>query len=168
MNEKKTEFIMFGNKRQLVKCTTKEITKGEVVIQRTKVMKLHGVKLDKNPSYKDNLTKKCGNTTLNLHKIRKMRNSLDDKNTKNLIYALATSLTDYCSSLIMGVQENTLQLVEKIQNTSAKLMVNMESMTVVQMQNANYTGYYQGRELTLNVYVLFINDYMEMLHIKTN
>ena len=66
---------------------------------------------------------KCRKVTLNLHNIRKIRNSLDDENTKNLIYALVTSHTDYFSSLLMGVPENTLKLVEKLQNILAKLIL---------------------------------------------
>ena len=85
MNDKKMEFIMFGNNRQLDKCTTKEITIGEDVIQRAEVIKLLGVKLNKNISFKENIMDKCRKVTLNLHNIRKIRNSLDSENTKNLI-----------------------------------------------------------------------------------
>ena len=40
---------------------------------------------------KEHTTDKCRKATLNLHNIRKFRNSLDDENTKNIIYALVSS-----------------------------------------------------------------------------
>ena len=100
MNDKKTEFIMFGNNRQLDKCTTKEITIGGDVIQRAEIIKLLMVKLNKILSFKEHIMDKCRKVTLNLHSIRKIRNSLDDANTKDHIYAVVTSHSNYCSSLI--------------------------------------------------------------------
>ena len=44
---------MFGNKRQPYRCTPKEISIGEDVIQRAEVIKLLGIKLDKNLSLKN-------------------------------------------------------------------------------------------------------------------
>ena len=64
----------------------------------------------------------------------------------------------------MGVQENTLKLVEEIENILAKLSLKCENMTAVQTQNLNYIGYHQGRELALKVCALIINVYMEMVH----
>ena len=71
MNDKRMKFIMFGSNRQLDKCTSKEITVGEDVIQRAEVIKLLVVKLDKILSFKEHMTDKCRKVTLNLHNIRK-------------------------------------------------------------------------------------------------
>ena len=79
------EFIMFGSNRQLDKCTNKEITIAKDVIQIAEVIKLLGVKLDIKLSFKEHITDKCRKVTLNLHNIRKIRNS-PDENSENLIY----------------------------------------------------------------------------------
>ena len=49
MNYRKMEIIVFGNNRQLDKCITKEISIGEDLIQTAEVIKILGIKLDKNP-----------------------------------------------------------------------------------------------------------------------
>ena len=116
MNDKKLEFIMFGNNRQLDKCRTKEITIGDNVIQRAEAIKVLWVKLDKILSFKKHITGKCRKVTVNIHNTRKIRNSLHKENTKNLVYALVTSHMEYCSSLLIEISENTLKPVEKIQN----------------------------------------------------
>ena len=90
---------MFGNNRQLAKCTTVDITIGEDLIQRAEVIKLLWIKLDKILTLIGHITEKCRKVTINLHKIGKVKNSLDNENKKNLIYALDTLHTDYCSSL---------------------------------------------------------------------
>ena len=105
MNDKKMKYIIFGNNRQLDNCTTKEITLGEDVIKRAEVIKLLGDKLDKNLSFKEHIREMGRKVTLNLWNIRKIGNSLDDENTKNLIYSLVTSHIYCCSSPLMEVPE---------------------------------------------------------------
>ena len=52
MNEGKTEFIMFGTKKQLDKCTTTSIDVNNTEVRMSKVVKYFGMWMDSNLNFK--------------------------------------------------------------------------------------------------------------------
>ena len=59
LNPDKTEFIMFGYRSQLVKCTTNCVSISDSTITRSPSVKYHGVTLGKNLSLKEHIPLKC-------------------------------------------------------------------------------------------------------------
>ena len=66
LNPDTTEFIMFGYRSQLTKCTTKFISISDSTIPRTLSVKYLGVTLDENLSLKEHILLKCRKAMANL------------------------------------------------------------------------------------------------------
>ena len=58
MNDGKTEFIMFGAKKQLDKCKTTSIDVNNTVVSKSEVVKYLGTWMDCNLTFKDHIVKK--------------------------------------------------------------------------------------------------------------
>ena len=66
MNDGKTEFIMFGAKKQLAKCKTTSIDVNKTVVNNSEVVKYLGTWMDCNLTFKDHIVKKCRIAMINL------------------------------------------------------------------------------------------------------
>ena len=66
MNDGKTEFIMFGAKKQLVKYTTTSIDVNNTKVSMSKVVKYVGTWMESNITFKDNIVKKCRTSMINI------------------------------------------------------------------------------------------------------
>ena len=66
MNDGKTEFIMFGAKKQLAKCTTTSIDVNNTEVSMSKVVKYLGTWMDSNLTYKDHIVKKRRMSMINI------------------------------------------------------------------------------------------------------
>ena len=66
MNEGKTEFIMFGTKKQLAKCKITSIDENNTVVSMSEVVKYLGMWMDCNLTFKDHIVKKCRTSMINL------------------------------------------------------------------------------------------------------
>ena len=66
INNGKTEFIMFGAKKQLAKCTTTSIDVNNTEVSTSKVVKYLGMWMDCNLTFKDHIVKKCRTSMINI------------------------------------------------------------------------------------------------------
>ena len=128
MNSAKTELIMFGNKVQLNKCVTSHITVDDALVERSSVIKYLGVVLDDNLSLRKHIVAKCKTASFNLHNIRSIRTSLTVEACKQVVHGLVLSHLDYCNALYMGLPKLDIQRMQRIQNASAKLILNLHKM----------------------------------------
>ena len=70
MNNSKMEFIIFGNRTQVNKCTSNGLRiEGEIVI-RSQIVKYLGAWLASNLTLKTHVKKKCASAVLNLQRIK--------------------------------------------------------------------------------------------------
>ena len=76
MNCSKTEFLMFGSRQQLSKCSTKDININGDIIERVPVIRYLGAWLDQQLNLKVQLSKKCQTAMKNLQKIGYIRHFL--------------------------------------------------------------------------------------------
>ena len=70
MNPNKTEFIYFGNKPQLKKCTVESLRVSEDLILRSNSIRYLSVNMDEHLNFKQHVTKKCQAAMFNYFKIR--------------------------------------------------------------------------------------------------
>ena len=70
MNTTKTEFIMFGLKKQLQKCTTKTLKVNDDMVHVSHTIKYLGAWLDQHFSFKTCINKKCQTAMMNLQRIK--------------------------------------------------------------------------------------------------
>ena len=125
MNDSKTEFIIFGTKHQLKKCTTNCIQLENTNIARSDSVKYLGVHMDKEMNLTKHITEKCWIASFNLYKIRKIRKHFDLKSIRTIIQALVISHLDYGNALLYDLPETTIKQMQSIQNSAAKLILKL-------------------------------------------
>ena len=109
----RTEFIRFGNKRQLYKCTTNSLNYGLETIYQVDCFKNLGVLMDRTLSYSKHINKKCEIAYLNLMNIRQLRGNLNEQNVTHLILALVISHLDFSNSLLIGLPKKVYKVNAK-------------------------------------------------------
>ena len=57
-----------------------------------------------------------------LYNIRRIRKYLTTDTSKTLVHAMITSRIDYCNSLLCGPLDNSLNKLQRVQNTAARLI----------------------------------------------
>ena len=124
MNSTKTEFILFGNKKQLQKCETKSINVAGEIVQKTSKIKYLGVQLDESLSMKSHIANKCRVAMLNIQRIKFIRPSLSVETCQTLVQGLVISHLDYANATLAGLPSYLIGRVQKVQNTAAKLILN--------------------------------------------
>ena len=109
MNPSKTEFIYFGNTKQIQKCTISSINVAGDLILRSDTIKYLGVWLDSELSFKTHVTKKCKAAMLNFIRVRSIRHLLSQDTTASLLLSLCISHLDYCNSILYGLPNSTIK-----------------------------------------------------------
>ena len=121
MNAAKTKFIYFGHRLQLSKCTESSLNVVGDHIQCTECIRYLRAMLDSELSFKSHVIMKCKVAMCNLLKIRSIRHLLDDQTTANLCLNLCISHLDYANSLLYSLPKSTLNRMQRVQNTCARL-----------------------------------------------
>ena len=124
LNESKTEFIYFGSRQQLKKCTFDKININNETIQRSDTVKYLGEYLDQNLNFKKHIITKCKAALINIRKIRMIRKFLTREICHQLMLSLAISHLDYGNAILIGCPNTTLGLMQKVQNTAARMVLN--------------------------------------------
>ena len=124
MNPDKSEFILFGNKQQLLKCVSTELSVNGSTIPAATEINFLGVCLDTELDMKKQILEVCNKTSKILYCIRKIRPFLTIETCKSLVVSLVISKLDYANSLYICLPESTIQPLQKIQNMAAKLCLN--------------------------------------------
>ena len=124
LNESKTDFIYFGSKHQLKKCTFDKININSETIQRSDTVKYLGGHLDQNLNFRKHVITKCKTAMMNIRKIRLIRKFLTTDICHQLTLSLAISHLDYSNAILIGCPDTTLNLMQKVQNTAARMILN--------------------------------------------
>ena len=123
MNPSKTEFIYFGGRQQLRKCSTDSLDVAGDLILRSHTIRYLGAYLDENLNYKLHINKKCQAAMFNYFKIKGIRRLLDIPTATCLCLSLCISHLDYCNSLLYGLPDNTIKRLQRVQNMCARLIL---------------------------------------------
>jgi hypothetical protein len=124
MNTSKTEFILFGSKTQLNKCTTTEINIAGDNVSSESFIRYLGAFLDQCLNFKVHIQRKCRTAMLNFLRIKTIRKYLTKEATETLLLSLVISHLDYCNVILYGVSDCEIRKMQRIQNMSAKLVLN--------------------------------------------
>ena len=123
MNDTKTEFIQFGSKRQLQKCSTDSIDVNDAVVEKSSEIKYLGVWFDNTVSFKSHVSKKCRLAMLNLQRLKLIRPCLTIDACKTLVQGLVISHLDYANAVFAGLPQCELKKLQRVQNIAAKLIL---------------------------------------------
>ena len=123
MNNEKTEFIMFASKRQLEKCVTTRIDVNNTSVNCSPIIKYLGVLLDQHLQLSQHIIKQCRNAMIILQRNTFLHPSLTQEATHVLVRGLFTSHLDYCNAILAGLPNVLLKILQKVQNSAAKLLL---------------------------------------------
>ena len=121
INISKTEYIKFGNARQLGKCISNSINFEDIQIKQADSVKNLGVEMDKHLSYQKHIVNKCNKMHRNLSKIRNLRPHLSVKNATQLVLSLVMSHIDFSNGFLTGIPNKSYKILQPKQNMSAKV-----------------------------------------------
>jgi hypothetical protein len=126
LNATKTELIWFGSRCNLNKLSNTDLTLtvGNDVIQPVSVVRDLGVYLDSELTMKQHIRRITRSCFFQLRRLRQIRRSAGPEVTKKLVSALILSRLDYCNAALAGLPQSTIQPLQRVQNTAARLISN--------------------------------------------
>ena len=126
MNNSKTEFIMFGSRKMLTKCTTTDINSNGTSVKRENTIRYLEAWLDSVLSFKYHVKIKCNSAMFNLVCIKRLRPSLTVEAANILVMELVFSHLDYANSILIGVPDITMKQLQCVQNMAAKVVLQVD------------------------------------------
>ena len=122
MNDEKTEFIVFASHQLLPKCETKTLDVSGVNVKQAEVIKYLGAWMDQHMTFRKHICMKSCIAMLNFQRIKLIHSLLTQEATHTLVQGLVTSHLDYCNAIFAGLPNCLMNILQKVQNTSAKLV----------------------------------------------
>ena len=123
MNSSKTEFIMFGGRQQLNKCSTTSVRIAGDTVNTVRRIRYLGAYLDETLQMKDHIKAKCRSAMMNFFRIKSISKYLTKEATETLVLSLVISHLDYCNSILYNIAEKDIYKFQRIQNMCAKLVL---------------------------------------------
>jgi len=127
LNADKTEVIWFGSKSNLAKLRSSDssLSVGRETVQPVSVVRDLGILLDAELSMRQHANKMAATCYYQLRLLRQVRRRTSQEVTTQLILALVTSRLDYCNSLLAGLPQSTVEPLQRVQNSAARLIFNL-------------------------------------------
>ena len=123
VNPAKTEYLIIGTPQQRSKLLTTSISfQGTDLIPTDSTRNL-GVVFDKDLSLKKNISSICKTSYYHIRQLRQVRSSLDTNSAIILANSLVSSKLDYCNSLYYGLPAASLDKLQRVQNSLARVVV---------------------------------------------
>jgi hypothetical protein len=123
MNCNKTEVTLFGSRYFLDKISTSFIKVGNVQVKAEPMLKHLGVWLDDTLTFKHHIKVKCQVAASNIRKISMIRAYIDINSAKQLASGLVLSHLDYSNSVLCGLPNTSIDMLQRIQNWAAKVVL---------------------------------------------
>ncbi|KAL2089166.1 hypothetical protein ACEWY4_016065 [Coilia grayii] len=125
LNESKTELLLIGPKDKQEALLPSLGNLNQYV--REQVTSL-GVILDSDLSPKPHINKVTKTAYFHLRNIAKVRPFLTKPDTEKLVHAFITSRLDYCNALFTGLPKKSIEKLQLIQNSAARLLTKTRKM----------------------------------------
>jgi len=128
LNSDKTETIWIGSKAAINKLTPQDrslTASNDTTIDSADVVRDLGVFLDTELSMKQHIAKVAAAGFYHIRRLRQIRRRAGQAVTTRLVLAMITSRLDYCNSVLVGLPQHTLEPLQKVQNSAARLIFNL-------------------------------------------
>ena len=122
LNQDKTEIVFIGRKNQLNRLNINDISISNNAIPISSAARDLGLHIDEQLSFAPHINHISKACFYNIHIIWKIRKYLDISSTKIIVHSLILSRLDYCNSCLNGITKRQLRKLQKIQNSSARLI----------------------------------------------
>lgn len=134
MNTTKTEFILFGFRKQLQKCSTISINIVGDEVTRSSRIKYLGAILDEELNLKLHIQQKCKTAMYGIHRIKSIRSSLTQDAAETLALGIVMSHIDYANAIFVGLPQSSMMKLQRVQNMAVRVVLgdNARDMRTVQ------------------------------------
>ena len=92
-------------------------------VTRVGAIKLLGMDLDSQLSFKSHIVRKCRTAMFSLLKIKHIRKHLTAQACEVLVHGLVMSHLDYGNSLFFGLPDCDIKQLQRVQNAAAKVVL---------------------------------------------
>ena len=130
LNPDKTEFILFGSKKQrerLIVCFPTDILGNP--LHPTKSVRNLGVWFDSDFSFSKHIQNVCKSCFVQLSDFRNIRQFLTHDAAVSVANAFVSSRLDYCNSLFRSLSKVNIHRLQSIQNSAARIVANSSKFT---------------------------------------
>ena len=122
LNAEKTEMIVFSPKKHLSQVADLSIKVGTSEVESKTTVRNLGAFLDSQMNMESHINNVCRSCYTQLRQISHIRGYLNMNTTKTLVNSLVTSRLDYCNSLLFGLPKKSLNKLQLVQHTSARII----------------------------------------------
>ena len=122
INDSKTEFMVLTSSFLKQQFNDLQIKVGNSQIEPSPTARNLGVIFDSHLNLESHINSVCRSAYFHLRNIRTIRNMLTDDACSQLIHALVTVRIDYCNSLLYGLPDQSLNRLQRILNTAARIL----------------------------------------------
>jgi hypothetical protein len=126
LNDKKTEFIMFGTKNNLGKMEDITVRIGEDEIRHVQSVRNLGFYMSSTMSVRKHVSTVCSSSYFTLKKLNRVKHYIDADTKKVLSQGLVMSKVDYCNSLLVGAPKQELKRLQSIQNMCERFVTGLK------------------------------------------
>lgn len=130
LNPDKTEFLLIGHQRQRVKYLDKfPVDLLGIETNPVNTARNLGVLFDQNFTFKSHISTIRKSCLYHIRDLRRIRRYLNLDSAKLLAHALVSSRLDYCNSLLFGIADKDLSILQRIQNRLARVVTKSPPLT---------------------------------------
>ncbi len=141
LNSSKTEAILVGTPHQIQTSVISSITfSGQNIPLSTSVINL-GVKMDSHLTFETHVKQLCKTSFFHLRNISRLRPMLTLADAEKLVHAFISSRLDYCNALLIRIPGKSLQKLQYIQNSAARILMRCGNTIISHPFSNHYTGF---------------------------
>jgi hypothetical protein len=122
LNSDKTEVMLFTSKHNALHMENVSVCVGDINITSVNSVRNLGVIFDSAMNMDQQLNSICRSGYHQLRNIGHIRRYLTSDATKSLVNGLITSRLDYCNALLNGLPQTSINKLQRIQNTAARIV----------------------------------------------
>ena len=115
--------MLVGTRHKLSNTNVETLKLGDISIPLAPSVKNLGVSIDNTLSMQSFVSSTTQSCYFHLHRISTIRRFLTTEATTRLVVCLILSRIDYCNSLLFGLPFSTIQPLQRIQNSAARLIL---------------------------------------------
>ena len=123
LNYDKTEIILFGSKKHLAELNIKSLSvAGTDVSVASEPVRNLGAMFDSQLIMAPHVKSVVKKSSFHLRNIGKARRVLTEDATKTVMQSLVMSRLDYCNALLIGIQQDLIAKLQRLQNSAARIV----------------------------------------------
>ena len=122
MNDSKTEVLVISSSRSGTEVPIPSIDIGDHTLNVSAKARNIGVIFDCHFKMVTHVKATCRKAYWNLKKIANLRPYLNQEALKKLVHAMITCNLDYCNSLLLGLPNQSILLLQRVQNAAARMI----------------------------------------------